>query len=91
MKRYLNQTFLFLFLLLAGAILIICFTGTFHHIPFFYIFGIACIWLAAFFLLFFLANKWKRILDLISDKWVLLFLFIWGVLLFLFGNYIGNC
>lgn len=88
MKRYLNQTFLFLFLLLAGAILIICFTGTFHHIPFLYIFGIACIWLAAFFLLFFLANKWKRILDLISDKWVLFFLFIWGVLLFLFGNYI---
>lgn len=88
MKRYLNQTFLFLFLLLAGIILIICFTGTFHHIPFLFIFGIACIWLAAFFLLFFLANKWKRKLDLISDKWVLFFLFIWGILLFLFGNYI---
>lgn len=88
MKSYLNQIFLILFLLLSGLILLICFTGTFHHIPFLYILAISFFWLALFFLLFFLLNKWRKKLSLIHEKWVLVFLFIWGIVLFLFGNYI---
>ena len=88
MKSYLNRIFLFLFLLLSGSILLVCFTGTFHHIPFLYILAISVFWLILFFLLFFLLNNWKDRLSKINDKWIIFFLFIWGNVLFLFGNYI---
>lgn len=88
MKQYLNQLFLTLFLLTAGLILLICFTGTFHHISFLYILAVSCIWIAVFFLLFFLLNKNKQRLSHIDNKWVLFFLFVWGIILFLFGCYI---
>lgn len=88
MKSYLNQIFLSLFLLFLGLILLICFTGTFHHIPFLYIFAISSFWLGLFFLLFFLLNKRKERLALICDKWVIFLLFLWAIVLFLFGNYI---
>lgn len=88
MKSYLNQIFLSFFLLLSGFILLICFTGTFHHIPFLYILAVSFFWLFLFFMLFFLLNKWNDKLSLISNKWVIFFLFLWGVVLFLFGNYI---
>lgn len=88
MKRYLNQLFLTLFLLLSGTILLVCFTGTFHQIPIIWILLISCIWLAAFCFLFFLLNRWKNKLAVIRDRWILLFLSIWGGILFLFGLYI---
>lgn len=78
MKRYLNQLFISLFLLFAGIILLICFTGTFHDISVFCIFFISCAWLAAFFLLFFLLQKWEKKLAMMPDKWVVLFLIVWG-------------
>jgi len=88
MKRFLNRFFLFLFLFLSGIILLICFTGTFHQIPFFYILIVFLLWLSGFFLLYLLLNKWKQKLSLVQDRWVFFFLFIWGVILFFFGNYI---
>ena len=71
-----------------GSILLICLTGTFHHIPFLTILALSFLWLILFFLLFFLLNKLKKNLSLIQDKWVIFFLFIWSIALFLFGNYI---
>ncbi len=88
MKKYIEKTFLTVFVVALGMVLALCYLGKYYHISTLSYIIATIIILGLFCFCALALHKLEKVLNLSSKRGVKCILLIWGIMLFVLGNYI---